>query len=257
MVYNTARFEAYIRSQSNLMCAARFMYSKRNFIEHTLPYVVVYNSVNYKLSTTIVDGFNGKPYKRWINSIYGKQAATPQFMEFETIEELKATEKSIREMAIKDAANIDEGRLEGTYYNFISLDYVNEKILTMYVPDNIPYAPEQKYLLHYKHLIIPDIYFNDDYKEIRPLMLKDYFFRKKDEVPNSYSWDYGEYEGWLQYRWGDGKNALDYQAPKINKVEKKIVEETEQLSETELIADEFEAKCIKENEKDFMAKQSW
>ena len=38
----------------------------------------------------------------------------------------------------------------------------------------------------------------------------DYIFREEGEIPKDYKWDDGEYEGWLQYRWGDGKNAIGY-----------------------------------------------
>lgn len=42
----------------------------------------------------------------------------------------------------------------------------------------------------------------------------DMFFRGEDEIPQDYEWDErGEYEGWLQFRWGDGKNAIDYVEP--------------------------------------------
>jgi len=41
-------------------------------------------------------------------------------------------------------------------------------------------------------------------------VLKDILFRGPGEVPEGYKWDNGEYEGWLQYRWGDGKNAVGY-----------------------------------------------
>jgi hypothetical protein len=40
--------------------------------------------------------------------------------------------------------------------------------------------------------------------------VKDRFFRKAGEIPDGYKFDIGEYEGWLQYRWGDGKNAVKY-----------------------------------------------
>lgn len=40
--------------------------------------------------------------------------------------------------------------------------------------------------------------------------VKDRFFRKSGEIPDGYKFDIGEYEGWLQYRWGDGKNAVKY-----------------------------------------------
>lgn len=42
----------------------------------------------------------------------------------------------------------------------------------------------------------------------------DVLFRDEDEIPDDYIWDMrGEYEGWLQFRWGDKKNALDYVKP--------------------------------------------
>ena len=43
--------------------------------------------------------------------------------------------------------------------------------------------------------------------------LQDYdvFFRGENEIPTDYQWDIrGEYEGWLQFRWGDGKNSINY-----------------------------------------------
>jgi hypothetical protein len=51
-------------------------------------------------------------------------------------------------------------------------------------------------------------------KKDNALRIKDYLFRGKDEIPKNYKWDDGEYEGWLQFRWGDGKNAIDYVEPK-------------------------------------------
>ena len=46
--------------------------------------------------------------------------------------------------------------------------------------------------------------------------LEDYdkFFRGEDEISADYLWDNrGEYNGWLQFRWGDRKNAIDYIEP--------------------------------------------
>ena len=46
--------------------------------------------------------------------------------------------------------------------------------------------------------------------------LEDYdkFFRGEDEIFADYLWDNrGEYNGWLQFRWGDRKNAIDYIEP--------------------------------------------
>ncbi len=40
------------------------------------------------------------------------------------------------------------------------------------------------------------------------LRMLDDFFRGDDEIPKGYEFDDGEYNGWLQFRWGDGKNAI-------------------------------------------------
>lgn len=50
---------------------------------------------------------------------------------------------------------------------------------------------------------------------IKPTLAQyDMFFRDEDEIPADYLWDdRGEYAGWLQFRWGDGKNAIDYVEP--------------------------------------------
>ena len=46
------------------------------------------------------------------------------------------------------------------------------------------------------------------------LTIQDVLFRGEDEIPEDYIWDKrGEYNGWLQFRWGDKKNALDYVEP--------------------------------------------
>ena len=57
------------------------------------------------------------------------------------------------------------------------------------------------------------------------LMQRDYVFRGQDEIPKNYKWDDGEYEGWLQYRWGDGKNAIDYVEKQHKDSIKKIAKE--------------------------------
>ena len=41
------------------------------------------------------------------------------------------------------------------------------------------------------------------------LEIKDKLFRGDDEIPKDYKWDNGEYAGWLQYRWGNGLNAIE------------------------------------------------
>jgi hypothetical protein len=79
-------------------------------------------------------------------------------------------------------------------------------------------------------------YINEDYKCYHPvhlasldkktnrLYIKDYVFRGENEIPKSYHWDDGEYEGWLQFRWGDGKNAIDYVEPEKPKEQEDAIE---------------------------------
>ena len=59
-------------------------------------------------------------------------------------------------------------------------------------------------------------------------------FRGKDEIPEDYKWDVGEYEGWLQYRWGNGLNAIERE-DEINEQKRadaaRIREEKKQIQE--------------------------
>ena len=84
----------------------------------------------------------------------------------------------------------------------------------------------------------------------------DKMFRKIDEVTKGYKWDYGEYEGWLQFRWGDGKNAIGYIEPEKQKPEKKTtptydpILDTDYELEEEIIGEEIEEKFSKEIERE-------
>ena len=52
-------------------------------------------------------------------------------------------------------------------------------------------------------------------------------FRGKGEIPEDYKWDVGEYEGWLQFRWGNGLNAIEKE-DEINR-QKKIEADNKRL----------------------------
>lgn len=93
---------------------------------------------------------------------------------------------------------------------------------------------------------------------------RDYFFRDVDKVPDAYEFDTGEYEGWLQYKWGDGKNAIDYVAPpkqKKPKVEEPIEEDTFDDEydnyEADLLEDKFADLLDKKTRKNLMEKYGW
>ena len=87
-------------------------------------------------------------------------------------------------------------------------------------------------------------------------VLKDILFRGSDEVPEDYDWDDGEYEGWLQYRWGDGKNAIGYEDKKTNKTSKseKVIEEDYDYDEYETIGEEIEDRYTKIEDKETIKK---
>ena len=57
--------------------------------------------------------------------------------------------------------------------------------------------------------------------ELISLRMLDELFRGENEIPKNYVFDTGEYEGWLQYRWGDGKNAITRDNKKVRT--KKVV----------------------------------
>ena len=62
-------------------------------------------------------------------------------------------------------------------------------------------------------------------------VLYDILFRGPDEIPKNYKWDFGEYEGWLQFRWGDGKNAIDYVEKEKPKKEVNNIDNEEVIDE--------------------------
>lgn len=84
-------------------------------------------------------------------------------------------------------------------------------------------------------------------------IVKDVFFRGNDEIPKGYQWDDGEYEGWLQYRWGNGKNAIGYKEPepkKTNNLKKeKVNNNVNEETENDDIQQKYDVMFDKENVK--------
>jgi len=67
------------------------------------------------------------------------------------------------------------------------------------------------------------------------------------EIPKNYKWDDGEYRGWLQYRWGDGKNAIDYRKPKtLDRSENDALPIEKEVDENEEMQNNFDNEIIKE-----------
>ena len=100
---------------------------------------------------------------------------------------------------------------------------------------------------------------------------RDYFFRDTNICPDDYEFKSGEYNGWLRFRWGDGKNAIDYvELPKQPKKKKKTqeeireeIEENDYLDgmnndwEVDLIESKFDDLLDKETRKKLMDRYGW
>ena len=84
-------------------------------------------------------------------------------------------------------------------------------------------------------------------------VLKDILFRGPDEIPAGYKWDDGEYEGWLQFRWGDGKNAIGYAEKHQNKKKtqnSQFIENDYDKGEYEDYAESVENECMEKETKE-------
>ena len=99
--------------------------------------------------------------------------------------------------------------------------------------------------------------------EANALEVRDYFFRNVDEVPDNYEFDDGEYEGWLQFKWGDGKNAIGYVEPPKPKKEIGFGYDFETAGlddfnyENEYLEDKFADLLDKDTRKNLMEKFGW
>lgn len=81
----------------------------------------------------------------------------------------------------------DESYLDEYLWGYVILDFEEERIVK-WGHDQLKYFSK-----------------NEDIRKV-----KDRFFRKEGEVPEGYKWDVGEYDGWLQFRWGNGRNSVEF-----------------------------------------------
>ena len=97
--------------------------------------------------------------------------------------------------------------------------------------------------------------FNNMDSKMNNLYTKDYIFRDENEIPQNYHWDNGEYEGWLQFRWGDGKNAIDYvESTKTEKPKEQedVIENTKNWENGVEDYEDIENSALKEEMKERM-----
>lgn len=192
-------------------------------------------------------------------SIWGHNVSD-SMTDFDTIEEVKEEEQMLKEFyhdtprpAKVFGKNYDPKWRKndytwsfangGCYWGYVILDYEKKEIVNIYGDGCRLYNIEavrkgqKRYKFKRYYLTI------DKFSDRR--LIKDMFFREKDEIPSKYKWDDGEYEGWLQYRWGDGKNAINY-IPAVSKIKNKPHEMS--LDEEEKAYEEYISSSL-ENKK--------
>ena len=192
---------------------------------------------------------------RKMTGLYNLHEYTHTETEFDTEEEWKEEVKLIEEVYADTPRPHQEEiprdkwhtkqwvfEVEDRFWGYIVLDFEREKIVKV-GHDGI-YSEHARFVGHWE-------------KEYVTLRMLDKYFRGDDEIPKGYVFDYGEYEGWLQFRWGDGKNAVKCDEPACKRPRKKKYGLHEQYNEddydeldneiqAELMQDKFNAQMEKE-----------
>lgn len=199
---------------------------------------------------------------------------------FDTIDEVKeetqlleelyqSVSKPYKEIIPNEYSYIKKYRIvfdkENQYYwGYIIIDFENENI--QYFRDGV-YIPKNIIIKKKYHFLHNCYCFN---KRQDQLLIKDTLLRKeKDNNINDYKFSLGEYDGWLQFRWGDGKNAIGVYKPEEEKKNNKHnnykpkdkyfkkYEEDIELTEVEQIQEDMDKDLDKENSKRLMDKYGW
>lgn len=153
-----------------------------------------------------------------------------EYVQFDTMDEVNAHIEFINEIY----ADIKRPEINEAYWQDILTKQkypfkpdIHESRITYHKPETVTHKDYQFFwgymILDYeKNEIVkmcgdkhPE--FNSNYKT--DLRLKDILFRRNDEIPENYKWDNGEYDGWLQFRWGNGLNAIEKE-DKLNEIKR-------------------------------------
>jgi len=194
----------------------RFMlvWRHRKLVKVIKKEVYPYYSIRYK------DGYIERTY---IN--FSEEPMQESVTEYDTEKELLADLELI--VQLKTDIELSE---------YLCLDFEREKVFKFNVYDKYS-SYKEDYYINYTSLFtfLNSIRLDDkDNRKIDPNSpySRDILFRGDDEIPKDYKWDKGEYEGWLQYRWGDRKNAIVKDPkPKNNNPQKITVQETKTIAE--------------------------
>lgn len=97
---------------------------------------------------------------------------------------------------------------EGSFYwGYVIFDFETDTYRFFHDGAVIPLSKPR---YNYKKYINDCIVINS---KSNKLLIKDYFLRKPGEIDPDYKFKNGEYDGWLQFRWGDGKNVIGLSQP--------------------------------------------
>lgn len=177
--------------------------------------------------------------------------------EFKTIGKFRSGSKSARKYY-----NITD-----TYYKWINGERVEVNETEVYENDRYWWGYvivdfEEEKFIQFGGIGLRN-YSIQDMKSRKPILM-DLIFRKPGEIPEGYKWDEGEYEGWLQFRWGDGKNAIGYVEPKKQKEKEEDEpfyypgrDEIENYLVGDELQDKFDDMEDKERSKRLMDRYGW
>jgi hypothetical protein len=146
---------------------------------------------------------HSKRYMLVLRTWGGCHKETVSYDEYDTIEELKEGEKFAKALY----ADTPKPKKADDYWYSKAWEYPEGSYWWGYIMLDF----DEQRIIGHGGKTFPSY----DNKPLSNLRIKDDFFRGDDEIPKGFCWHQGEYEGWLQFRWGDGKNALDYK-PKEN-----------------------------------------
>lgn len=180
---------------------------------------------------------------RLIFTMWGHKSDISVF-DFDTLSEAKEDAKEIRGLyhdTPRPEVNNKRGFYDysngGSLWGYIILDYDNNSIVEIY---NDGVRITGKYSSSGSYAGYEVMSKSSDKRRIR-----DFFFRTEEDVPDDYNWDVNEYSGWLQFKWGDGKNAVNYK-PKSGNVKDDIDEVAVEEDEYDYLQDDYDRQFEKE-----------
>lgn len=157
--------------------------------KHTKRFMVIFSMWGKSLSANYMRGLS--ELKEYTHSETEFDSETEWKEEVGLIEEVYA-DTPRPHVVEKEGSKYHEKTLEfevnSRFWGYLVIDFVKEKVVKIGGDGIYDYHKNSSELVN--------------------LRMLDQLFRGEDEIPKNYVFDIGEYEGWLQYRWGDGKNAI-------------------------------------------------